>query len=64
MQVPDSAIQVVGKMSDLASVLRAKELIVHKDIKDKKELRFIPDGEFIPLGLKQARYFGMIWKRS
>ena len=64
MQVPDSAIQVVGKMSDLATVLRAKELIVHKDIKDKKELRFIPDGEFIPLGLKQDRYFGMIWKRS
>jgi len=64
LQVPDSAIQVVGKMSDLASVLRAKELIVHKDIKDKKELRFIPDGEFIPLGLKQVRYFGMIWKRS
>lgn len=64
LQVPDSAIQVVGKMSDLASVLRAKELIVHKDIKDKKELRFIPDGEFIPLGLRQSRYFGMIWKRS
>ena len=64
LQVPDSAIQVVGKMSDLASVLRAKELIVHKDIKDKKELRFVQDGEFIPLGLKQVRYFGMIWKRS
>ena len=40
VQVPDNSIQVIGLMTDLQAVLRAKELIVHKGIKDIKEMRF------------------------
>lgn len=63
VQVPDNSIQIIGLMTDLNSVLRAKELIVHKGIKDTKEMRFARHGEFIPLGLRHNRYFGMLWKR-
>jgi len=34
-----------------------------KDIKDKKEMRFERVGEFIPMGIKQDRYFACFWKR-
>ena len=44
-------------MTDLPKVLSAKQLLVHKDIKDYKEMRFERVGEHIPLGLKQNRYF-------
>ena len=64
IQVPDGSIQTIGFMSDLNSVLSAKELIVHKGIKEVKEMRFIRSGEHIPLGLKQNRYFACFWKRS
>lgn len=63
IQVPDSSIQTIGFMSDLNKVLRAKHLIVHKGIKDYKEIRFIKNGEHIPLGIKGDRYFGCMWKR-
>lgn len=61
--VPDGSIQTIGFMSDLPKVLQAKALIIHKDIKDYKELRFERHGEHIPMGLRQNRYFGCIWKR-
>jgi hypothetical protein len=60
---PNTSIQTICFMSDLDKVLNAKALIVHKDIKDKKEMRFERIGEHIPLGLKQTRYFGCFWKR-
>lgn len=60
---PNTSIQTICFMSDLEKVLNAKALIVHKDIKDKKEMRFERIGEHIPLGLKQNRYFGCFWKR-
>lgn len=63
MVVPDGSIQTIGFMSDLEKVLKAKALIVHKDIKGKKELRFERMGEHIPMGLRQNRYFGCMWKR-
>jgi len=63
IKIPDSAIQTIGFMSDLPTVLRAKALIVHKDIKEYKEMRFERVGEHIPLGLKQNRYFACFWKR-
>ena len=63
IQVPNSAIQTIGMMSDLNKVLKAKHLIVHKGIKDIKEIRFIRHGEHIPLGIKSERYFGCMWKR-
>lgn len=63
MVVPDGTIQTIGMMTDLPDILKAKELIVHKDIKDYKEMRFQRQGEHIPLGLKQNRYFACFWKR-
>tara|TARA_B100001778_G_scaffold258299_2_gene218536 strand:+ start:353 stop:841 length:489 start_codon:yes stop_codon:yes gene_type:complete len=63
IKVPDGSIQTIAYMSDLEKILRAKSLIVHKDIKDKKELRFERFGEHIPSGLKQNRYFACFWKR-
>ena len=62
MAVPDGTIQTIGMMSDLPDVLKAKELIVHKGIKDYKEMRFQRQGEHIPMGLKQDRYFACFWK--
>lgn len=61
--VPDGSIQTIGFMSDLSKVLQAKALIVHKGIKDYKEIRFERMGEHIPMGLRQNRYFGCMWKR-
>jgi hypothetical protein len=50
-------------MSDLKKILDAKSLIVHKDIKDYKEMRFQRTGEYIPIGIKQNRYFACFWSR-
>lgn len=61
--IPDGSIQTIGYMTDLPKVLQAKALIVHKNIKDYKELRFERMGEHIPMGLRQNRYFGCMWKR-
>jgi len=63
LKVPDGSIQTIGFMSDLDKILRAKQLIVHKEIKDIKEMRFERMGEHIPMGLKQNRYFSCMWKR-
>ena len=61
--VPENAIQTIGMMTDLPKVLRAKYLIVHKDIKDYKLMKFERSGEHFPMGLKQTRYFGCFWSR-
>lgn len=63
IQVPDGSIQTIGFMTDLPEVLKAKALIVHKDVKDYKEMRFERLGEHIPAGLRQNRYFACMWKR-
>ena len=63
ISIPDGAIQTIGFMKDLPTILKAKALIIHKDIKDYKELRFERFGEHTPLGLKQTRYFACFWKR-
>jgi hypothetical protein len=63
IQIPDGSIQTIGLMKDLPEILKAKALIVHKDIKDYKELRFERMGEYTPMGLRQNRYFGCMWKR-
>ena len=61
--VPDNSIQTIGYMTDLPKILRAKELIVHKGIKDYGELRFQRTGEHFPVGLQQERYFACFWER-
>jgi len=62
--VPDNSIQTIFFTSDLDKISRAKELIVHKDIKDLKEMRFTKSGEPFPMGLRQIRYTGCFWQRS
>ena len=60
--LPDRAIQTVLFATDLDKVLRAKELIVHKDIKSETELRFKRVGEPFPMGIGKKRYFGCFWE--
>lgn len=62
--VPDNSIQTIFFATDLPKIVRAKELIVHKGIKDLKEMRFIKFGEPFPMGIRQTRYFGCFWERS
>jgi hypothetical protein len=62
--VPDNAIQTIFFATDLGRIMRAKEIIVHKDIKDKVEMRFKKYGEPFPMGLRQIRYFGCFWERA
>lgn len=64
LNIPNGSIQTIGFMSDLQAVLSAKELIVHKGIKDIKEMRFTRYGEHIPMGLQQNRYFACYWSRT
>lgn len=61
--VPDADIQTIFYMSDLPKILKAKQLLVHKNIKDYGEMRFERSGEHIPLGLRQTRYAACFWKR-
>lgn len=63
VQVPDNIIQTIGLMTDLPIVLKSKALIVHKTIKDIKEMKFERIGEHIPMGLRQNRYFSCLWRR-
>tara|TARA_Y100001963_G_C6509704_1_gene321565 strand:- start:9 stop:494 length:486 start_codon:yes stop_codon:yes gene_type:complete len=64
MVIPDGSIQTIFYATDLHKIMRAKELIVHKDVKDKLEMRFKRSGEPFPMGLQQKRYFGCFWERS
>lgn len=59
--IPDNAIQTIFFATDLPKINRAKEIIVHKGIKDLQEMRFKKFGEPFPMGLRQNRYFGCFW---
>lgn len=64
MIIPEGSIQTIFYATDLDQIMRAKELIVHKDISTLREMRFKKHGEPFPMGLKQKRYFGCFWERS
>ena len=64
MVIPNGSIQTIFFATDLDKIMRAKELIVHKDILSLREMRFVKHGEPFPMGLKQDRYFGCFWERS
>ena len=64
MVIPNGSIQTIFFATDLDKIMRAKELIVHKDISSLREMRFVKHGEPFPMGLKQDRYFGCFWERS
>ena len=59
---PDNAIQTIFFASDLAKINRAKELIVHKTIKDiQGPMKYKKIGQPFPVGLRQDRYFACFW---
>lgn len=62
--LPDNSIQTIFFATDLNKIKRAKELIVHNNIKDNQEMRFARAGEPYPMGLRQTRYFCCFWTRS
>ena len=64
MVIPDGSIQIIFFATDLDKIMRGKELIVHKDIKELREMRFKKFGEPFPMGLKHDRYFGCFWERA
>jgi len=64
MVIPDGSIQTIFFATDLDKIMRAKELIVHNDISEKREMRYKKFGEPFPMGLKQNRYFSCFWERS
>lgn len=59
--VPDNSIQTIFFATDLPKIARAKEIIVHKNIKELQEMRFKKFGVPFPMGLRQNRYFGCFW---
>jgi len=64
MVIPDGSIQTIFYATDIDKIMRAKELIVHKDIKSLQEMRYKKHGEPFPMGLQQKRYFGCFWERT
>lgn len=62
--IPDGSIQTISMFTDVPNLMKAKQLIVHKDIKGYREYRFIRHGDPIPMGLKQNRYAACFWKRA
>jgi len=60
---PDNGIQTIFFATDLPKFQKAKELIVHKDIKESKESRFQTIGEPFPMGIGLTRYYGCFWER-
>jgi len=63
INVPDGSIQTIFFAKDLPKLLRAKELIVHKGVKDILDMRFQRSGDCYPMGLQQNKYFGCFWER-
>jgi len=62
MVFPENGIQTIFFASDLQKINRAKEIIVHKGIKDLQEMKFQKFGKPFPMGLRQNRYFGCFWQ--
>ena len=60
--VPSHGIQTIFFATDLPKILRAKELIVHKTLKELQEMRFKRVGEPFPMGIGLERYFGCFWE--
>tara|TARA_Y100001937_G_scaffold128662_1_gene206557 strand:+ start:503 stop:976 length:474 start_codon:yes stop_codon:yes gene_type:complete len=60
--LPERGVQTIFFATDLGKVTRAKEIIVHKNIKEIREFRFQKKGEPFPMGIGQERYFGCFWE--
>ena len=61
--MPDNGIGTLFFEKDLAKVIEAKKLTVHKDINSKISIAFMRVSECYPVGLQQDRYFACTWER-
>jgi hypothetical protein len=59
---PQRGIQTIFFATDLPRIMKSKEIIVHKGIKDLREFRFQKKGEPFPMGIGQERYFACFWE--
>ena len=62
--IPDGSIQTISMFTDIPAIMKSAALIVHKNIKEYREYRFVRHGDPIPMGLKQNRYAACFWKRT
>ena len=51
-------------MSDLPKVERSVEVILNSDVESTKEYRCVKEGEAVPWGFRQDRYFLQFYRRS
>jgi len=59
----DEMAQIIGYMSDLPKVEKATEIILNKDVQGIKQYRCQREGEAVPWGFRQTRYFVQFVKR-
>jgi hypothetical protein len=57
-------IQVIGYMTDLPKMQRAKEMIIDTQVESYKTYRFQPHSAPCPWGFMHDRYFFQFWIRS
>ena len=62
--ISGDTIQVIGYMTDLPKMQRAKEMTVDTQVEGYKEYRFQPLSTPIPWGFMHDRYFTQLWKRN
>ena len=60
---PDSSVMVVGYMYNLPKLEKADRILVNKNISAYKKWIFEREGEAIPWGMAQDRYFAQMLRR-
>ena len=60
---PEGVAQVIGYLGDLPKIERATELLLNSSIQGIKKYRCQTEGEAIPWGLRQNRYFAQFVRR-
>lgn len=53
----DGVAQIIGYMTDLNKIKRAKYLILNSDLQDIQEMRYVLSGMPVPFGFRKNRYF-------
>lgn len=55
--------QIIGYMTDVVKLRRAKEILLYSDMRDVTEIRCRLAGEIVPYGFRKNRYFLAFVKR-
>lgn len=64
INVPDGAVQTIGFLTDLPSILQAKQIIINSDQVGYTQSLYELHGEPVTSGFGNDRYIAAIWKRS